>query len=80
MVFKVEGEKFTQLTLEDRDPRAAGVVVVDGSCFPHLIKEFSRAAWAMTFLDAGKSGSSSISVRGPVWSSLPQTEQAAEKR
>ena len=62
-------------TSQDQLRPLSGMAVVDGSCTTHVIRELTRAAWAVSFTDEeGRC----CTVMGPVWSSLPQTPQAAE--
>ena len=49
---------------------------LDGSCDTHLIKECRRAGWSVVF--TGPDGTTTATVRGPVWHPLPQTAAAAE--
>ena len=49
---------------------------MDGSCSRHVIRELSRAAYALVFLNAA--GTMVAYAKGAVWSMLQQTPQAAE--
>eukprot|EP00959_Pyramimonas_sp_CCMP1952_P093186 1950596-Pyramimonas_sp.AAC.1 len=49
---------------------------MDGSCHRHVVKELSRAGWAVTMV--GKDGELLGVLKGPVWAPWPQTPQAAE--
>ncbi len=58
------------------DPRMEGHVFIDGSCSTSVFKGLQRAALALVQLNDGAKPTKTVSV--PLWSSLPQTSQAAE--
>ncbi len=53
-----------------------GNLFVDGSCTRHVVKGMQRAALAVVEVDSEARPRRTLSV--PLWSSLPQTSQAAE--
>ena len=49
---------------------------IDGSCYPHICCDLSRAAWAVVQMD--EHGQVGLALHGAVTASQPQTAQSAE--
>ncbi len=59
------------------DPRMRGHIFIDGSCTTSVFRGLERAAFAL--IQLGDDGNLLKTVSVPVWDSLPQTSQAAER-
>ncbi len=66
-----------ELVLSEAEHMFHGDVVVEGSCSRKAFSDLDRASWALSFLGEGESDFV-VTVKGPVWSTLPQSSAAAE--
>ncbi len=77
---KVRDEYAARVTDEDGclldDPGLQGNIFIDGSCTTSVWREMQRAAFSA--VQVSEEGRAEKTVSMPLWSSLPQTPQAAE--